>query len=104
LTDKTDDTLTTGDIYDYVIEGLSAAGTTTEVIIELTTIIPENAKLRKYSLVNGWSNFKVDTDNTIHSKISTTCTDDSAWEAGLTTGATCLKLTIKDGGSAFSSD
>jgi hypothetical protein len=44
LTDKTDDTLTTGDIYDYVIEGLSAAGTTTEVIIELTTIIPENAK------------------------------------------------------------
>jgi hypothetical protein len=68
LTDKTDDTLTTGDIYDYVIEGLSAAGTTTEVIIELTTIIPENAKLRKYSLVNGWSNFKVDTDNTIHSK------------------------------------
>jgi hypothetical protein len=34
LTDKTDDTLTTGDIYDYVIEGLSAAGTTTEVIIE----------------------------------------------------------------------
>ncbi len=98
LTDKTDDTLTTGDIYDYVIEGLSAAGTTTEVIIELTTIIPENAKLRKYSLVNGWSNFKVDTDNTIHSKISTTCTDDSAWKAGLTTGATCLKLTIKDGG------
>jgi hypothetical protein len=48
--------------------------------------------------LNGWSNFKVDTDNTIHSKISTTCTDDSAWEAGLTTGATCLKLTIKDSG------
>ncbi|CAB9542469.1 hypothetical protein BROOK1789C_254 [Bathymodiolus brooksi thiotrophic gill symbiont] len=35
------------------------------------------------------------------SKTSTdnTCTNDGIWEIGLTTGATCLKLTIKDGGA-----
>ncbi|OIR23800.1 cadherin repeat domain-containing protein [Bathymodiolus thermophilus thioautotrophic gill symbiont] len=97
LTDKSMDTLTTGDIYDYVVEGLSTAGTSAEVIIELTTATSKNAKLRKYSLVNGWSDFVVDNNNTIQSKTSTTCTDRN-WQTGLITGATCLKLTIKDGG------
>jgi hypothetical protein len=53
---------------------------------------------RRYSLVTGWADFEVDINNTIHTKTSTTCTDNSAWKAGLTTGATCLRLTIKDGG------
>ncbi len=97
LPNKSSDTSTTGDIYDYVVEGLSATGATTEVIIELTTAIPANAELRRYSLVTGWADFEVDINNTIHSKTSTTCADDSAWKAGLTTGATCLRLTIKDG-------
>ncbi len=100
FTDKTEDTLTTGDIYHYVVEGLSAAGTATEVIIELTTAIPKDAVLRRYSLVTGWDNFVISNDN-IKSKTSTdnTCTNDGIWEIGLTTGATCLKLTIKDGGA-----
>jgi 2C-methyl-D-erythritol 2,4-cyclodiphosphate synthase len=100
FTDKTEDTLTTGDIYHYVVEGLSAAGTATEVIIELTTAIPKDAVLRRYSLVTGWGNFVISNDN-IKSKTSTdnTCTNDGIWEIGLTTGATCLKLTIKDGGA-----
>jgi mRNA-degrading endonuclease HigB of HigAB toxin-antitoxin module len=98
LPNKSNDTSTTGDIYDYVVEGLSATGATTSVMIELTTAIPANAELRRYSLVTGWADFEVDINNTIHSKTSTTCTDNSAWKAGLTTGATCLRLTIKDGG------
>ncbi|CAC9593773.1 hypothetical protein [uncultured Gammaproteobacteria bacterium] len=98
LTDNTSDTMSTGYIYDYVIEGLSAVGATTEVIIELTAIIPKEAELRRYSLATGWANFEVDANNIIQSKTSATCTDDS-WEAGLITGATCLKLTIKDGGA-----
>ncbi|CAC9619320.1 hypothetical protein [uncultured Gammaproteobacteria bacterium] len=100
FTDKTEDTLTTGDIYHYVVEGLSAAGAATEVIIELTTAIPKDAVLRRYSLVTGWGNFVISNDN-IKSKTSTdnTCTNDGIWEIGLTTGATCLKLTIKDGGA-----
>ena len=100
FTDKTEDTLTTGDIYHYVVEGLSAAGAATEVIIELTTAIPKDAVLRRYSLVTGWDNFVISNDN-IKSKTSTdnTCTNDGIWEIGLTTGATCLKLTIKDGGA-----
>jgi hypothetical protein len=98
LPNKSSDTSTTGDIYDYVVEGLSA-GATTVVIVELTTAIPANAELRRYSLVTGWANFEVDASNTIHTKTSTTCADNSTWKTGLTTGATCLRLTIKDGGA-----
>ncbi|CAB5497606.1 beta strand repeat-containing protein, partial [Bathymodiolus thermophilus thioautotrophic gill symbiont] len=100
LLDKTKDTLTTGAIYDYVVEGLSATGISSEVIIELTTAIPKDAELRKYSLVNGWSNFVVNNNNKIYSKTGATCTDDDqkTWKVGLIEGATCLKLTIKDGG------
>ncbi|OJA03820.1 hypothetical protein, partial [Bathymodiolus thermophilus thioautotrophic gill symbiont] len=94
---KTKDTLTTGAIYDYVVEGLSTTGTSSEVIIELTTATPKDAELRKYSLIHGWSNFMVNSGNKIYSKISATCTD-TTWQIGLITGATCLKLTIKDGG------
>jgi hypothetical protein len=39
LPNKSSDTSTTGDIYDYVVEGLSA-GATTVVLVELTTAIP----------------------------------------------------------------
>jgi mRNA-degrading endonuclease HigB of HigAB toxin-antitoxin module len=98
LPNKSSDTSTIGDIYDYVVEGLSATGVSTSVIIELTTAIPANAELRRYSLVTGWADFEVDINNTTHSKTSTTCTDNSTWKAGLTTGATCLMLAIKDGG------
>jgi hypothetical protein len=98
LPNKSNDTSTTGDIYDYVVEGLSATGVSTSVIIELTTAIPANAELRRYSLVTGWADFEVDINNTTHSKTSTICTDNNTWKAGLTTGATCLMLAIKDGG------
>ncbi|OIR25134.1 cadherin repeat domain-containing protein [Bathymodiolus thermophilus thioautotrophic gill symbiont] len=101
LTNNANDTLTTGDIYDYVVEGLSAVGDSTQVTIELTTAIPKDAELRKYSLTSGWSNFVVNGNN-VQSKISTgnACTDDSTtWQTGLITNATCLKLTIKDGGA-----
>jgi len=97
LSDNTSDTQTTGDIYDYVIEGLNATGDSTQVIIQLTTAIPAEAELRQYSPTHGWQKFVIN-DNNIQSKTSTTCTDDSPWQTGLTTGATCLKLTIKDGG------
>ncbi|SHA07641.1 hypothetical protein BTHERMOSOX_1813 [Bathymodiolus thermophilus thioautotrophic gill symbiont] len=96
LSNKSSDTLTIGDIYDYVIEGLSTTGATTEVIIDLTTPIPKNSELYKYSSIHGWSAFVVDNNNTIKSK--KTCTDISTWQTGLITDTTCLKLTIKDGG------
>lgn len=104
LPNNTKDTLITGDIYDFVVESLSTAGASTQVIIELATTIPENAELRKYSLTNGWANFVVDTDNIVQSKTSDTCTDASTWKTGLITGATCLKLTIKDGGENDTDD
>ncbi|OJA03585.1 choice-of-anchor U domain-containing protein, partial [Bathymodiolus thermophilus thioautotrophic gill symbiont] len=98
--DYTKDTLATGDIYDYIIEGLSATGNSTQVIIQLTTPIPANAVLRQYSLATGWRNFVVGNNN-IQSKANTsnTCDNtDGTWQTGLITGATCLKLTLKDGG------
>ncbi|AYQ56272.1 hypothetical protein MS2017_0533 [Bathymodiolus thermophilus thioautotrophic gill symbiont] len=99
LSDYTKDTLATGDIYDYIIEGLSATGASTQVIIQLATPIPANAVLRQYSLATGWRNFVVDNNNSIQSKTNTSniCTD-GTWQTGLVTGATCLKLTLKDGG------
>jgi hypothetical protein len=54
--------------------------------------------LRRYSLGTGWAGFEIDINNTTHSKSSTTITDNRTWKAGLTTGATCLMLAIKDGG------
>ncbi|OJA03559.1 JDVT-CTERM domain-containing protein, partial [Bathymodiolus thermophilus thioautotrophic gill symbiont] len=100
LSDYTKDTLATGDIYDYIIEGLSATGNSTQVIIALATPIPANAVLRQYSLATGWRNFVVGNNN-IQSKANTsnTCDNtDGTWQTGLITGATCLKLTLKDGG------
>jgi hypothetical protein len=64
-TDNTIDTLATGDIYDYVVEGLSA-GDSVRVVIELITPIPKNAVLRRYSMVNGWGSF-VNSNNAIQS-------------------------------------
>ncbi|CAB5499113.1 hypothetical protein THERMOT_979, partial [Bathymodiolus thermophilus thioautotrophic gill symbiont] len=107
LSDYTKDTLATGDIYDYIIEGLSATGASTQVIIQLATPIPANAVLRQYSLATGWRNFVVDNNNSIQSKInaSNVCTDtDGTWQTGLITGATCLKLTLKDGGENDADD
>jgi hypothetical protein len=42
----------------FVVGNTIAA--TTVVIVELTTAIPANAELRRYSLVTGWANFEVD--------------------------------------------
>ncbi|CAB5498614.1 hypothetical protein THERMOT_897, partial [Bathymodiolus thermophilus thioautotrophic gill symbiont] len=106
LSDYTKDTLTTGDIYSYIVEGLSATGDSTQVTIELSTPIPANAVLRQYSLATGWRNFVVGNNN-IQSKInaSNVCTDtDGTWQTGLITGATCLKLTLKDGGENDADD
>ena len=100
LTNYNKDTLTTGDIYNYVIENLSATGVTTEVIIELTTAIPRYAELRRYSLTTGhWTKSSDEDGNKIQSKQSNDCTDSSTWQTGLVVNATCLKLTIKDGGN-----
>lgn len=96
LADNTQDTGTTDNIYDYVIEDVPI-GQTANVIIELKTAMTSNAMLRKYAIATGWANFVVDTDNIIQSKIDPTCSDNN-WQTGLVAGGTCLKLTIKDGG------
>ncbi|AYQ57339.1 hypothetical protein MS2017_1659 [Bathymodiolus thermophilus thioautotrophic gill symbiont] len=99
MADITKDTSSTGDIYDYVIESLNATGISAKVIIELATPLPKDAELRKYSLVtNSWSGFVVNANNVIASKKSATCIDNVVWQTMLIQGATCLKLTIKDGG------
>jgi hypothetical protein len=78
LTNYNKDTLTTGDIYNYVFENLSATGVTTEVIIEPTTAIPRYAELRRYSLATGhWTKSSDEDGNKIQSKQSNDCTDSS---------------------------
>jgi hypothetical protein len=46
-----------------------------------------------------WTKSSDEDDNKIQSKQSNDCTDSSTWQAGLVVNATCLKLTIKDGGN-----
>ncbi len=95
----------TTEIYDYVIEGVAIAGTTT-VIIELENPIPADATLRKYSTVNNtWSDFDTMNNNGIESKEDVICDNDMGWIAlnagdnNLTENHNCLRLTLLDGGA-----
>jgi hypothetical protein len=66
----------------------------------LCLVIPRYAELRRYSLATGhWTKSSDEDGNKIQSKQSNDCTDSSTWQTGLVVNATCLKLTIKDGGN-----
>ncbi len=87
------------DIYDYTVEDLLVNGSSISIIIGLSSPLPANAVLRKYSQNNGWTDFVVNNDNKIESASKLSCNDtDIVWQNGLITGVNCLRLTIKDGG------
>jgi hypothetical protein len=102
LGDNTDDGgITTGDIYDYVIEDIETIGGTTTIVIELENPLPAGAILRKYRLDNsdkGWGAFEVNENNKYYSSNTVDCNIDSSTENTLTAGDSCLILIIEDGG------
>jgi hypothetical protein len=94
-------------LIDYTIDGIevdeTGIGQSINVYFGVNTPLPASAVIRKYHIQNGWSNFVEDNYNRIASLISTdgNCpNDDTAnYVDGLQTGATCIRLTIQDGGA-----
>jgi hypothetical protein len=92
-------------LQNFNIEGLDFAGQSLPVVIPLATgtRIPENAVYRKYNSDDGWFTFVENQNNSIASAsydADGNCplaTSDS-YTSGLSTGDTCIRLTIQDGG------
>ncbi len=92
-----------GGCFDFKVTGLSS-GQTVNVVIPLSTPIPDHAVYRKYDTVGGtWSGFSRDGNDAIASAAATApgqcpAADSSAWTSELTPGDTCIRLTLTDGG------
>lgn len=89
-------------ILDYKIHGLEETGSTASIVVGLPEPLPANAAIRKYNADSGWQGFVVDANNQVETSISAdgNCPVDGSitYQAGVQTGATCLRLTIQDGG------
>ncbi len=92
-------------VIDFVIGGLTQVGNTATVIIPLPTdmTLPANAQYMKYQSATGWTVFVDEGDNTIASASLTSegqcpVIGDSAYQSGLVEGASCIELTLVDGG------
>lgn len=86
-------------IYDYTIENIGEVGGNADIVIGLSSAVSKDTYLRKYNINdNTWSDFQENENNKIYSKVDETCNNEN-WRAGLNEGATCLKLTIEDGGA-----
>lgn len=99
---RADDTYTPTLILDYKIHDLEEVGHSASLVIALSTPLPANAVLRKYSVENGWQDFVTDANNSAESAVSVdgNCPSDGSigYQVGLQTGANCLRLRIQDGG------
>lgn len=92
-----------GSVYDFSISGI-ITGSSAYIVIPLQVAIPKNAVYRKYSTVNGWSNFVTDG---IHNQIYSAqgslgvCPEAGSdqYSEGLGYLHNCLQLLIKDGGA-----
>lgn len=117
---NTTDTLTAVTPYvDFTITGLFEEGDTAKVVVAQQDAVPANAHYRVYHPSTGWQDFVVDANNSLAS----CCTQESLkqnnagnkgnypgsngncpapgssdYQAGLAEGATCVELTIQDGG------
>lgn len=92
-----------GLFYDFVVTGLTG-GEQVNVVIPLSTALPDNAVYRKYNSATGlWSDFVVDAFNSIRSAPGTPdacpAPGNVAYTAGLTPGRYCIQLTILNGGA-----
>jgi hypothetical protein len=91
-----------GGLADFELTG-GQVGSSYNIVMPLSTPVPENAVLRKYmGETTGWQDFVEDANNAFSSAIaaSGTCPEPGSdlYSAGLLVGATCLQLQIEDGG------
>jgi len=94
------DSYHTDALFDFQIQGLSIAGNTAEVIIQLPFQTEGGAKLRIYNSLTGWYDFSTSTTDRIFSYQSQNgkCSNTGVWEEGLKYKVDCIKLVVKDGG------
>ena len=91
-----------GELFDFEVQQLSNPGQSISVVLPLATPIPADAVYRKYTPADGWRDFILNDSNDIASAPGPAelCPppDSETYEAGLTSGNECLRLTISDGG------
>jgi hypothetical protein len=92
-------------VIDFVIGGITQTDNTATVIIPLPTDIslPPNAQYLKYQVATGWTVFVDEGENTIASAPLTNegqcpAIGSTAYQSGLIEGASCIELTLVDGG------
>lgn len=97
-----DSTHTTELILDYKIYDLNATNSVATILLSLAEPLSAETKIRRYDINNGWQSFIEDANNVIESAISVdgNCPTDGSlnYQTGAQTGATCLRLSIQDGG------
>jgi hypothetical protein len=88
--------------FDFEIKRITPVGRSVATVIPLEDSIPEFAAYRKYTVAQGWQDFVEDGNNSTASAlaINGVCPApySQSYQAGLTQGDNCLRLTIKDGG------
>ena len=92
-----------GGLADFELTG-GQVGSSYNIVMPLSTPVPENAVLRKYmGEATGWQDFVEDANNAFSSAIAASgaCPEPGSdlYSAGLLVGATCLQLQIEDGGA-----
>jgi hypothetical protein len=89
-------------ILDYQIHELEEHGVTVNIVVSLSETLAANSVIRKYNATNGWQDFLTNADNRIETAITAdgNCPTDGSitYISGLQTGATCLQISIQDGG------
>ncbi len=92
-----------GAVYDFEIHGLNDVQRDAYVVVPLMQPIPPHAVYRKYNPVaDSWSTFIEDGNNALASaaRINGECPpiSSASWQAGLSTGVSCVRLLMNDGG------
>ncbi len=92
-------------LFNFTVSGLANDGDTVPVVYPLPkgVLIGEETKYRKYTQEAGWTTFVSDAENSIASTVkddlgNCPAPNSELYIDGLTTGDSCIQLTIKDGG------
>jgi len=89
-------------ILDYQVHELEEQGSTVSLVVNLVNTLNDDSVMRKFNPVTGWQDFVVDENNHIETAISHdgNCPTDGSitYASGLQSGASCLQISIQDGG------
>ena len=91
-----------GGLYDFIIDGLAAKGTSIKVVLPQLSAVPQDPIYRKFFPLTGWQNFIENADNALYSAAGSEgyCPPPghADYVEGLIAGHWCVQLKIQDGG------